>query len=77
MVSDNHLWQAGDAQLRISQASRRNQQLSEFNSRPYLSTGRHCKKNYNVRYETLKKFGYRSLVNEYYKYKEAIKNKIQ
>ena len=33
----------------------------------FLSTGRHTKKNFNVRYEELKELGFRSLVNEYYK----------
>ena len=36
----------------------------------YLSTGRHNKSNYRVDYEKLKKLGYKSLVNEYYKYIE-------
>jgi Reverse transcriptase (RNA-dependent DNA polymerase). len=35
----------------------------------YISTGVHSKKNYKVTYNTLKELGYRSLVNEYYKYK--------
>lgn len=33
----------------------------------YLVTGRYSKSNYNLRYETMKELGYRSLVNEYYK----------
>ncbi len=33
----------------------------------FLSTGRHGKANYRVDYETLKRLGYRSLVNEYYR----------
>ena len=33
----------------------------------YLVTGRYSKANYNLRYETMKELGYRSLVNEYYK----------
>ena len=33
----------------------------------YLSTGKHTKANYRVDYETLKRLGYRSLVNEYYR----------
>ena len=33
----------------------------------YLSTGKHGKTNYRMDYETLKKLGYRSLVNEFYK----------
>lgn len=32
----------------------------------YLSTGRHTKANYRVDYDTLKRLGYRSLVNEFY-----------
>lgn len=35
----------------------------------YLSTGRHTKTNYQVRYKDLKALGYRSLVHEYYLYK--------
>ncbi|MBO6081408.1 MAG: group II intron reverse transcriptase domain-containing protein [Bacteroidales bacterium] len=35
----------------------------------YLSTGRHTKTNYRVRYKDLKALGYRSLVHEYYLYK--------
>lgn len=35
----------------------------------YTVTGRHYKGNYRIRYETLKKWGYRSLVHEYYKNK--------
>lgn len=33
----------------------------------FIATGKHTLKNYNLRYETLKENGYRSLVNEYYK----------
>jgi len=33
----------------------------------YIATGKHTKANYNLRYETMKECGYRSLVNEYYK----------
>lgn len=33
----------------------------------YTVTGRHFKGNYRIRYETLKNWGYRSLVHEYYK----------
>ena len=33
----------------------------------YLSTGKHTKANYRVDYETLKRLGYRSLVNEFYR----------
>ena len=35
----------------------------------YTITGRHYKGNYRIKYETLKKLGYRNLVNEYYKSK--------
>jgi hypothetical protein len=34
----------------------------------YLSSGRHTKINYRVRYEDLKALGYRSLVHEFYRY---------
>ena len=37
----------------------------------FLSTGKHNKSNYRVDYEKLKKLGYKSLVNEYYKYKQV------
>ena len=40
----------------------------------YISTGRHGKKNYQITYRTLKAMGYRSLVNEYYKFKNQILN---
>ena len=33
----------------------------------FLSTGKHTKANYRVDYETLKRLGYRSLVNEFYR----------
>lgn len=36
----------------------------------YLFTGNFSKKNYNITYQTLKDLGYRSLVNEYYKFKK-------
>lgn len=32
----------------------------------YAATGRHSKSNYRIRYNTLKEWGYRSLVHEYY-----------
>ena len=35
----------------------------------FLSTGKHYKGNYKVDYEKLKELGYKSLVNEYYKFK--------
>lgn len=35
----------------------------------YTVTGRHYKGNYRIRYETLKEWGYRSLVHEYYEMK--------
>lgn len=37
----------------------------------YIATGRHTKANYNLRYEEIKEFGYRSLVNAYYRYKKT------
>lgn len=36
----------------------------------YLSTGRHTKANYRVRYVDMKALGYRSLVHEFYLYKD-------
>lgn len=33
----------------------------------FIATGKHTKANYNLRYETIKKYGYKSLVNSYYK----------
>jgi len=33
----------------------------------FLYTGKHSKRNYNLRYESIKKLGYRSLVNEFHK----------
>ena len=37
----------------------------------FLRTGKHGKANYKVDYEKLKSLGYKSLVNEYYKFKAA------
>ena len=37
----------------------------------FLNTGRHNKINYKVDYERLKELGYKSLVNEYYKFKDS------
>ena len=37
----------------------------------FLNTGKHNKSNYKVDYEKLKELGYRSLVNEYYKFKDS------
>ena len=37
----------------------------------YIPCGRHSKKNYKTKYGDLKKLGYKSLVNEYYKFKKA------
>lgn len=37
----------------------------------YIYSGRHYKGNYTVTYEHLKELGYRSLVNEYYKFKSS------
>lgn len=36
----------------------------------YTVTGRHYKGNYRIRYETLKEWGYRSLVHEYYEFRK-------
>ena len=36
----------------------------------YIASGKHTKANYNLRYETLKSYGCKSLVNAYYKYKK-------
>lgn len=36
----------------------------------YIKTGKHNKKNYNFKYEELKKMGYKPLVSEYYKFIE-------
>ena len=36
----------------------------------FTVTGRHYKGNYRIRYEQMKEWGYRSLVNEYYKYQQ-------
>jgi len=38
----------------------------------YIPTGKHNKKNYKTKYSDLKELGYRSLVNEYYKFKNSI-----
>ena len=37
----------------------------------FLSTGKHNKSNYKVDYEKLKELGYKSLVNEYHKFKDS------
>lgn len=37
----------------------------------YLCTGKYCKKNYNLRYYDIKKMGYNSLVNSFWKYKSG------
>jgi len=34
----------------------------------YIATGKHNKGNYRITYEMLKQFGYRNLVNEYYRF---------
>ena len=36
----------------------------------FLATERHSRKNYRTRYTDLKALGYRSLVHEYYRYRE-------
>ena len=38
----------------------------------FLGTGKHSKANYRTDYAQLKRLGYRSLVNEYYRYKETL-----
>ncbi len=38
----------------------------------YILSGRHTKKRYDYKYEQIKKLGFRSLVNEYYKSKEEL-----
>lgn len=38
----------------------------------YIRTGKYCKKNYNLRYDDLKKLGYKPLVSQYYRF---VKNK--
>lgn len=37
----------------------------------YTVTGRHYKGNYRIRYDTMKEWGYRSLVHEYYAFKKS------
>lgn len=37
----------------------------------YTVTGRHYKGNYRIRYETLKEWGYRNLVHEYYEWRKS------
>ena len=39
----------------------------------YAVTGRHYKGNFRIKYETLKEWGYRSLVHEYYAYRERVR----
>jgi retron-type reverse transcriptase len=36
----------------------------------YIYSGKFCKKNYNIKYSKLKQLGYKSLVNEYYKFRK-------
>lgn len=40
----------------------------------YIYSGRHYKGNYRVRYEKIKELGYRSLVNEYYRFRKKEEN---
>ncbi len=40
----------------------------------FLYSGRHYKGNYKFKYDEIKKLGYRSLVNEYYKFRQASLN---
>lgn len=43
----------------------------------YIATGKHTKANYNLRYHTIKEYGYRSLVNEFYKkHQEVSEDKV-
>lgn len=37
----------------------------------YIATGKHTKANYNLRYDDIKKLGYKSLVNSFYKFKKT------
>ena len=41
----------------------------------YTVTGKHYKGNYRISYEQLKKWGYRSLVNAYWKYQKEKENR--
>ena len=38
----------------------------------YLATGKHSKANYRTSYEQLKDLGYKSLVNEYWRFKKQL-----
>ncbi len=40
----------------------------------YIATGRHSKANNRIRYDSLKELGYRSLVHEYYAFKQQRRN---
>ena len=42
----------------------------------FLSTGKHNKSNYKTDYAQLKALGYKSLVNEYYKFKDSSPSKV-
>ena len=37
----------------------------------YVATGKHTKANFNLRYDEIKKFGYKSLVNSYFRFKKT------
>jgi len=37
----------------------------------YISTGKHTKANFNLRYDDIKQLGYKSLVNSYFKFKKT------
>ena len=39
----------------------------------YTACGHHAKSNYRITYAELKRLGLRSLVNEYYKYQESLR----
>jgi hypothetical protein len=39
----------------------------------YIATGKHTKANYNLRYETIKEYGFKSLVHSYYSFDNEVK----
>lgn len=42
----------------------------------YIATGKHTKANYNLRYETIKEYGFKSLVNSYYNSKVQVEREM-
>ena len=42
----------------------------------FIVTGKHTKANYNLRYETIKSYGYRSLVHSFYEFKKKPKGEL-